>query len=251
MAHGKTTLLLAGLLIMAALSCAGAGDSAEGALPRREMGYTWTVKAAYPETGNEAADEAVRGWLERHVADHVAESGELASASPDFPVGEWTMQVEYTVTRPSRDVVSIVFSTCTYPSGAAHPLTTLDAVNCDLRNGALLHPADLFEDPEQAVAIMAEHAAGLIGESFRNRHPDQFPNGVEDGAWFAEGFRPTPENYSCLGLEAEGVRVYFQQYQILPYVFGSPNALIPLDLLAPAGPNPAIWPTPATDGAAR
>ncbi|MCD8140790.1 MAG: RsiV family protein [Planctomycetaceae bacterium] len=63
----------------------------------------------------------------------------------------------------------------------------------------------------------------------------------DDDLWFAEGFVPTQDNYAALALVPGGVRVVFQQYQVLPYAFGMPSVFFSLDELDPAGPDLALW----------
>lgn len=222
------------VLFCAAAVSAGAGD----AVKEGKLGYSWSATAAYPLPGPEAADATLRQWLEEHVASQVAAAGGLASANPVSPEGSWTLEVEYELFRPSESIASVLFTTFTHASGAAHPMTALDAVTIDLEKGKRLALADLFGKPETALAIMAENAPRLAEAALREEHPEA----ADDVVWIREGFRPTPENYACLVVEPDAVRVHFQRYQILPYVFGSPNIRIPLGLLEGAEPKPAVWP---------
>lgn len=208
-----------------------------------EMGYTWTVKARYPKLEAEAAERALGGWLEKHIEKSVAESAGLAVADPDLPEGTWEMDVGYETTKPSEHILSVMFTTYTYPSRAAHPMTTMNSFNVDLATGRILEFADLFGDPEKALAIMSEKAPALVNEYLMREYTKDLPNGIEDDAWFKDGFAPETKNFSCLGLEPDGVRVYFQKYQVLPYVFGTPSAFMPLSMLEPALPNPEVWTT--------
>lgn len=232
------------LALLLALSAAMARAEEDGGeeTTKHTMSYTWKVKAEYPNLGVETTDRVLQEWLEKYIEKCVSETSGLASVDPDYPEGNWEMGITYDITKPSEKIASVLFIVYTYPSGAAHPMTTLSAVNLDITEGKRLELADLFEDPRQAVAIMSENAQQLINEHLKQEYGDVLPNGIEDDAWFKNGFDPVPENFSCLSLEPEGVRVHFQQYQVLPYVFGLPNALIPLSLFEPARPNRNVWP---------
>ncbi len=64
---------------------------------------------------------------------------------------------------------------------------------------------------------------------------------IADAVLFEDGFGPTRENFRDFVLVPGGVRVIFQEYQILPYVFGLPEAFYSLEMLAPAEPRLEDW----------
>lgn len=235
MSFATRRLILVAALIFA-VAAAAAGEE------KVNVKYRWSVEASYPKTGMEKIDEQLQEWMEEHIALSVGEASELASADPEFSEGGWEMSTGYEVTRPSDKALSVVFETYFFPSHAAHPSGMMQAVNFSSATGEVLTLDDLFDDPDKALALFSEHAPRIVSERLTREHRDDFPDGLPDDAWFKDGLAPSRDNYSCLGLEPEGVRVYFQQYQILPYVFGMPDPLIPLSVLEPAGPSREVWP---------
>lgn len=204
--------------------------------------YVWTLKASYPETGIDKVDEQIRLDLEEHLSEIIGDARVLVCLS-EYE-GAFEVGVDYETSRTPGNVLSIAYNIYTYPRGAAHPMSHMYIKNIDLATGEDIPFKDLFVDTQKALDIISENARIIVKADLHKQHPDLFP---EDGPgidekWFTEGSEPTPENYAALRLEEGGVRVYFQQYQIVAYAFGMREAFIPLEKLAPAGPSKKVWP---------
>lgn len=228
-------------LALFSMTCA-AVFAADGAEEKLHMRYQWSIDANYPRLDDEKLDEELRRQLGAWLTEAITEVAEVAEPAPENPEGSWDMDVDYSISRPSDGAVSVVFDYSSYPSGAAHPMSGVRVVNLATKDGRLVTPDALFRDPEKALEILAANAPGLVKAQMREENPDLFPEEPDEETFFMEGFLPTPENYANLSLEPEGVRVHFQLYQILPYVFGMADPLVPLKLLEPAGPNAEFWP---------
>ncbi len=196
----------------------------------------------YPQVGTESVDGQIREWLEEHLAETVAGMAGVI-IHPDMEGGDDGITVEYALERPSDRALSVVFRTSSFPFKAAHPTARTDVLSFDLRDGARLTMDRIFADPDVALTIMASCARARIAESLEQSNPGQVPDGMADNddLWFAEGFAPTQDNYAAMALVPGGVRVVFQQYQVLPYVYGMPSVFFSLDELAPAGPDRELF----------
>lgn len=223
---------------------AGSGEEGTGQAGEREIAYSWTIEGRYPQTGNEAVDEQIREW----VSDTVETSMRDASTSygPDFGweghKQSYQAHVRHVLTRPGPGAVSVVFFYNSLYSLQAHSMTVVEALNLRPDGGNIAFN-DLFADPEAALEILAEESEKYVKAKIRKENPEYFEDGgTGESVFFMDGFEPTRENYETLALEPEGVRVYFQLYQILPFALGISEVPVPLETLAPAGPNPEIWP---------
>lgn len=228
------------LLALAVLTFSSAPSRAEEG--KASLSYDWAIKAEYPTFDSQAVNKLVQEWMNDHVEAYLADGVTMVSADPEFPTGSWEADIDYELSKVSDRYASVVFSTFVSPYGAAHPMRYLDVLNLDLAKGSQLSLEDLFADPDKAVAIMSEQTPSLLIEYLRDSHPGSFPEDSDKTFFFEEGWTPDRENYDLLGLEPGGVRVYFQLYQVVPYAFGMPNILVPLEQLKPAGPNKEIWP---------
>lgn len=228
------------VLAACALVWAGAGAASEPETARLEHRSELTVQ--YPVMGIGTVDDALRKWLEEHIHATMDDYSGVA-LRPDMPESADGFDVSYTLSRASERAVAVVFRTMVMPYKAAHPSTRTDALNFDLRTGRPLAFADLFADPEKALAVMAAGARAKIRDDVMGKYADQLPEGLDDddSAWFMDGFEPEADNYSAVIMVPGGVKVVFQQYQVLPYVFGMPEAVFTLDELSPAGPDRTLW----------
>lgn len=220
-----------------ALLAASAGSGQE--FGQASVAQSWNVAAEYPTTGNLGIDGAVREWLGQNIRNRITDSAGVA-VNPAYRGGTWDMTVDYITSMPSDRAVSFVFETVVSPSGAAHPMSYVDVLSFDAVNGDALTIDEMFADPERALAIMAEHARELIVKDLRVTAPE-LAESLADETWVEKGLAPERKNYAAMVLAPEGVLVVFQKYQVLPYVYGFPEALFPLDLLKEAGPNRALW----------
>lgn len=238
MSTTRAAVWFCGLLCVVVLGC-GAGVAAETTARVR---HVVEVTAEYPVLGSEVVDESLRGWLEGHIAGCVADLGGVA-VEPDFEESVCEVTIGHAVGRPSSRAASVAFTTVLFPYKAAHPLTRRDVLNFDMVEGRRLEFDDVFAEPEKALAIFAAGAKVKIMEYFREHFSERFSKDdtVESMGWFDEGFEPGRENYGVMALTPEGVTIIFQQYQVLPYVFGLPEASFTFEELVEAGPDMRLW----------
>ena len=218
---------------------AGAGEE------KMTMSHRWLVEAEYPRFGDEKVDEAVQEWLNKHIEDTIADAKDYVDVSFTEEEAYFNVGVTYETFRPSDEAVSILFIVFSYSSRAAHPSARAEALNFLIGNPSPLGLDDLFAEPLKALEIMSDSAKSLVREYLVANIDDisekEMAEILDDG-WFEEGSAPTRDNYLTLVLDPRGVKVRFQQYQVLPYIFGMPEFLVTLDKLAPAGPNEEVWP---------
>lgn len=220
------------LLLLAVVTAAVSAEPATKEKAEMTFSSSWKVDISYPRLGTEAIDRRFRNWLEDHVNTTLSDVA-VVSIDPDFEGQNWDMTVDCQPSRPSERVASVVVRTSTFPSRAAHPMSFIHVVNYDIETGQELRLSDIFALPDRALAIMAEKAPELANKAAAD--------GIEDDDWFSEGFSAKPENYTALELTPDGIRIYFQLYQILPYVFGMTSIDMPRDMFEGAGPNLALW----------
>lgn len=237
------------VMVLAALLATTLGTASALEVGNHSLKSGVEVEVTYPSLGHDVADARIRDWLEAILADAMRDMTGVV-VSPDIADFTSHIQVGYDTVQASDRVATVIFNTYTYPARAAHGLTRVDTLNFDQDSGELLSFEDCFDKPEKALEIMASHARRLVGESFAER---DLADGLadDDGSWFLDGFTPTRDNYAAFVVEPGGMRIVFQQYQVLPYVFGLPEAFFLLDMLAPAGPRLEYWGGPDADEPAR
>jgi hypothetical protein len=201
------------------------------------------VVLVYPEvTGDSPAAEAVRRWVAaRILADPwgTDEAGPAADGEslarmfleenrafqeevPDA-LGIWALEREITVLHRTPRVLSLALEEYSY-QGGAHPVTWQILGSFDLKTGKELILADLFQPGFEAPVIALVEAELRRGLQLG---PDEDLNEV---GFFLEDGLPLPDNFA---LVAEGLRLFYNVYDIAPYVMGPTDLILPYEDLAP------------------
>lgn len=195
----------------------------------------------YPHVGNEKVDKLLREFAEaqsreydNEVRDGLGENGEKPESW-----STWEQTGFFTLERPQPDILSVMFNIYSY-IGGAHGQLAVTVLNFDLKTGRQLGFNDLFGNPQKALAIMSELTAGKLR---KNLGEDADEDMIRDGT------EPTEANFSNLSLLPGGLAVEFQPYQVGPWSIGQQQVDLSLEELAPAAPNPAIWPKLADSSA--
>ena len=151
----------------------------------------------------------------------LADYEEFMSEDPAF-VMPWSIEVEGQVLFENKHLISVALHQYTY-TGGAHPNTYTSIYMMDKENGKPLQLVDLqtASDTLLAIAEAAFRTEVEIG-------PEE--SLAEAGFFEGEDFH-LPANYA---LVEEGLMLYYNTYEIAPYVFGATEVLIPRANLAPA-----------------
>ena len=192
------------------------------------------VSLNYPAFRVPVIDADIRTW-----ADGVTRSYEeevRASIAPDGEkpgsFGVWDLTGMYSLERPSAKVVSVIFNVYSY-TGGAHGNLVITCRNYDLATGRRLDFADLFKDPEKALELMSAWSREALTKSLGEESDEEM---------IREGTSPDMRNFGELALTPAGINIQFQPYQVGPWSAGPQQVEMPLEALASAGPEPAVWP---------
>lgn len=138
--------------------------------------------------------------------------------NPDFPFNPYGGQLDYTLTFNRDCTISLYMDEYTF-TGGAHGSTVREGDSWNLQTGARMTLGQLFpNDPDYRNQIIA-YIQQQIKDAMARGEGDYFedPPTLVAGAFDPEQFYLTPR----------GVVIFFQQYDIAPYVMGIPEFLIP------------------------
>jgi len=139
-----------------------------------------------------------------------------ASANPGEPAPVSDLDVGYEVLAAAHGIVSIRFATFRYYPGAAHPSHDHAVFNYNVREGRSLQLEELFAPRANYLKVLSDYCIEELG--------------LEDDS--RRGAEPKKKNYTLWNVTAEGIRITFEEYQVGPYVAGTPDVLIPWRELA-------------------
>ncbi|KAB7704238.1 DUF3298 domain-containing protein [Bacillus aerolatus] len=124
----------------------------------------------------------------------------------DMPTTVVQMIGSYEIKNNQRQVLSLSLSNYTYHDHAAHGMTYIKSLTFDLQKGKLCELKDLFKPGSDYV----KRLSNLIRTQIKQRDI-QLLNGFTD-------IRPDQDFY----IADKALVIYFQLYEITPYVFGFP-----------------------------
>lgn len=211
---------------------AGAGERLLQRQGRRKMP---DIDITYPVLGYKAVDEDVRNWV-NSIADTfevemapLLHDAEIVGEDPDE--SRYALHGSCTVLRPSREAASLVFEIWTY-TGGAHGNLDIITLNYSLISGQRLDFVDIFGDVDKALSLLSSNSREVLSRRLAGGRMDQ---------WIMDGTAQDVNNFASLGLTAQGVRVYFQPYQVAAWAAGAQEVDIPLDALLQAKPFLTLW----------
>jgi hypothetical protein len=203
-------------------------------LSKKTDAYTVTVEYPHiPETveGGESANEYFKQYFASTSREFVRDVEE-SLAGNDLPEDlKKGMTSYYTV---SSEVVastsrylSFLVSDERYYIGSAHPSHNRTIFIFDKKNKKLVEPASLFKNNSSYVEFLSKESISYFDTKNKSSSQDD----VRIDTSSNDGLTPTIANFSKMLPTEKGLMVYFDEYQIAPYVAGPQEALIPYTAL--------------------
>lgn len=190
-----------------------------------------TVLNTQSKSFNQAMDRMVNEEIvefKKRIIDNSATSRKLPKE-----VANNEFHMEYNATAFEVDkqtVISIKFNEEITMAGAAHPMHAIEVFNYNLTTGKEVRLADVFKTNSTYLDVFSQVSRKELMDKVQN----------DDSKTLVEGTAPQAENFKNWNLQANGVLITFNEYQVAPYVFGQPEIVIPYsaltNVLAPESP---------------
>jgi uncharacterized protein len=175
---------------------------------------------AIPRIDAPASAEASR-WNER-----VAAFASKLAGKPDMEEGDDDTWLDYEIAFASPALISVAFTLSIYGHGAAHPLSAGAVFNFLFAAGEAFKPADLFDAKAGWQGFLAKRCFEDLKRQDVLGDPPDFP-GTPDGL---KEMVADPGRWQ---LDAKGLTVKFNIYEVAPYAAGPQEVAIPWQELKP------------------
>jgi hypothetical protein len=179
------------------------------------------VSVRYPVLRIAAIDADIQDWAQQTVSAFISEFSEV----PNDRVYE--LKATYRIVRASQRVVSVIWDVWNF-TGGAHGNLDIVAFVYDSGSGQLLELRDLFEDEQGALNLLSVLSYGRLPAMLGD---------MADEEMIRSGTSPDLDNFACVAPTPEGVRVFFQPYQVAPWAAGLQEVDVSLQELQDAGPR--------------
>ena len=165
---------------------------------------------------------AVRTGEFRKLVDEMAREEASAAdqgAKPNSKTPPNSLDVSYEVTAANKDYISILFSFFEY-TGGAHPNTTTESFNFDLKRNAPVKLADLFTPNSNYLKVISDYSIKELKKLETVDNPEQ-------------GAGPNLDNFHSWNITFAGLRITFDPYQVGAYAAGAHEVVVPYSVLKP------------------
>ncbi len=189
----------------------------------------YKIESKYPVLKNgisKKATDKINAEVKKFVSDSVIETKDEfdafvhdidvtgSSAKPQF-LNEFTIKSDFN----KLPFINIIFETYYY-AGGAHGITVVLPLVFDVQTGNKLLLHDVF------IGEYLKLLSNLSLEILKEKDPENNLYSFAD-----EGTLPEADNFKFFALEEDGVHIFFQDYQVGPYVIGHPEIVIPYEKL--------------------
>jgi len=185
----------------------------------KENGNGYSIEVAYPKLESAAASKYISDFAKGTVDDFKKDTAWQNDPSTPKTVEETSLNVDYNVTSAPH-TISYIFTVSSY-TGGAHGLTTTKTFIFDAFTAELLTLANIFIDEKKGLEALAVIATEQLTTTLQN----------PDATWIAQGAGPTEDNYQNIVFTKEGMQVFFDPYQVAPYVYGPQTVIVPYSAL--------------------
>jgi hypothetical protein len=142
--------------------------------------------------------------------------------------------LRYKLVSPPGPIFSLQLVIEGMTDGAAHPYHVTISYNFNLETGREIALNDLFLPAASPLPVIADYSKKELAKR---------DIGFE---MFAAGADPKPENYTVWNISADGLVIFFNEYQVAPYVAGPQTVVIPFaelqKIIDPSGPLAGLKP---------
>lgn len=199
---------------------APASDSAPG----------FIVAAEYPKISG-LSDLAVQARLNAEIKSEVdgivnANRGEGEIIDANSIAQSSSVNVDYKIESSHGSILPIVFTVSAYTAGAAHPNNFYQTLNLDLAIGEEVTLAEFFKPGTKYLEIFAPLAAQAVAKEQNIRLEPDTPITAQD-EWIKGGTKAEATNYQNYLFTAEGIKLFFDPYQVASYAAGGFEVLLP------------------------
>lgn len=143
----------------------------------------------------------------------MAEEDFKESKKQEYEVKIYEAVVNFNVQYIGEDYISLLVDSYSY-TGGAHGITLRQSYNIDKNTGDIITLKNIFKDGYDYKKIIDEMITKEINKDTDNYFPEDF-KGINDNQEFF--------------INNEGLVIYFQLYEIAPYVTGFPEFKVPFN----------------------
>jgi len=206
----------------------------------------YTVEAEYPQIEGDPRfdnfNREARGMITKDVAAFkTGETVQESDSSDETPAEtlDSSLDIGYEIRYATDDLISVEFTESEYSRGAAHPNSSTQVLNFDVKSGKKLALADLFNPNSKYLSVISEYCIKALKDQSKKDNDSML-----DDDLLKSGASPRADNYRAWSITKKGLWITFDPYQVAPYAAGPQYVLVPYsavkDIIKADGPVAAL-----------
>jgi hypothetical protein len=197
--------------------------------------YTFKTQVPVMEGSSDPRVEKFNQDIARIVQTAVDQFRTDLLNQPAVPISAGSyFDLRYALISPPGPIFSLQIQIEGMYDGAAHPYHITSSYNYDLEAGEVIAFEHLFLPGSDTLTPISEYCKRELSKRDINF------------AMFTAGAEPTVENYSVWNLSADGLVIFFNEYQVAPYAVGPQTVVVPFseleNIIDPGGPLAKVKP---------
>ncbi len=159
--------------------------------------------------------------------------GEKVSEFPE--AGDMTFMIKTDYIQVNSNKISFLITVAGF-SGGAHGYEALLSFNYDVKTAKDITLDQIFPNDKDYLKTIATFSRANLKDQFLAKtkradfdNDDDYKSTLENiNSMLIPGTEPTAENFSVFTISPDTLNIYFSQYQVAPYVYGSQMVKMPL-----------------------
>lgn len=187
----------------------------------QESTEQYKIRAYYPYTAYEILNNQISSFIQKNIEDF--KNDVKNSTIPKLQ--SYTLDIRYD-TYSYKNFVSYVFYIF-LDTGGAHPNTYIHTISFDKNKNTIITIDSLIEKNPKLLEILSKESFEQLqnSEKFQNGDFQNIQNMVIDGT------KATANNFRNFAFSEKGFILFFENYQVAPYVYGGFQVTLPYFIL--------------------
>ncbi len=181
----------------------------------KEEGDTFKISGYIPQTNYKDLNEKIQNIVDNYIKEFKSDISDIKPIS-----GDSKFVLEFTFdSYEHENYISYVIHEYVN-MGGAHPNMYMLTISYDIKNKKVITIEDLVKMNPKILDILSKYTHEKLKENSIIKE-------VNDPDMLTSGTKPTTENFKRFAFDKNGLIIFFETYQVAPYVAGDFSVTVP------------------------
>lgn len=184
----------------------------------KEVEEDYEIEIYYPESNYISLNEEIKNKMEKYINEFKEEIKEFEKVGDN----KFTLSINFD-SYEYEEYISYVFHIFVDMQGA-HPNTYIWTISYNIKSNEIVDITSLIKKNQDLLNVLSEYTYSYLenDEKIKDGNVDEM---------LLNGTKPVSDNFSKFAFTKEGLKVFFQRYDVAPYYLGEFEVTVPYDKL--------------------